>query len=129
MQKCLRYQKRAARQLGRAAREVQRPNGCGLYLEPAQIKRRCGDEAARKGRAPAWEREPCECIPFPSRFRPGRGVIHPSFPLRGGWDDPSQFGERAPSLSLAIPVTDRRRNARGVGGANGAPNEIKLLEK
>jgi hypothetical protein len=58
----------------------------------------------KKGRAPAWEREPCERIPFPSRFRPGRGVIHPSFPLRGRWGDPNQFGERAPSLSLAIPV-------------------------
>jgi hypothetical protein len=39
-------------------------------------------------------------IPFPAFFSPGRGVIHPSFPLRGRWERPSQISKQAPSPSL-----------------------------
>ncbi len=35
-------------------------------------------------------------------FQPARGVIHPSFPLRGRWGRPASVGEQAPSPSLAF---------------------------
>ena len=35
------------------------------------------------------------------RRRPARGVIHPSFPLRGRWGRRASGGEQAPSPSLA----------------------------
>jgi len=34
-------------------------------------------------------------------FTPTRGVIHPSFPLRGRWERIAKSGEQAPSPSLA----------------------------
>src|SRR5277367_2699525 len=35
-------------------------------------------------------------------FTPARGVIHPSFPLRGRWERTFRIGKQAPSPSLAI---------------------------
>ena len=35
-------------------------------------------------------------------FQPARGVIHPSFPLRGRWGRSASVGEQAPSPSLAF---------------------------
>src|SRR6266850_6225967 len=34
-------------------------------------------------------------------FTPARGVIHPSFPLRGRWERSAKSGKQAPSSSLA----------------------------
>ena len=40
-------------------------------------------------------------VPFVSVvFTPTRGVIHPSFPLRGRWERMLKNGEQAPSPSL-----------------------------
>jgi hypothetical protein len=38
-------------------------------------------------------------------FTPTRGVIHPSFPLRGRWERVVKNGEQAPSPSLTAPYT------------------------
>src|SRR5260370_27655872 len=46
-------------------------------------------------------RAPNGAFPFVSVvFTPTRGVIHPSFPLRGRWERTSKSGEQAPSPSL-----------------------------
>src|SRR5215467_6078541 len=53
-------------------------------------------------------------------FTPTRGVIHPSFPLRGRWERTPISGEQAPSPSLVTRLDSsseshptRRTNARG----------------
>src|SRR5579859_671864 len=47
-------------------------------------------------------RAPSGAFPFVSVvFTPTRGVIHPSFPLRGRWERTLKSGEQAPSPSLA----------------------------
>src|SRR5258706_1562835 len=55
--------------------------------------------AGKKGPSLGNE-SPKRRIPFPAFFSPGRGVIHPSFPLRGRWERPSQISKQAPSPSL-----------------------------
>ena len=46
-------------------------------------------------------RAPSDAFPFVSVvFTPTRGVIHPSFPLRGRWERTLKSGEQAPSPSL-----------------------------
>src|SRR6266403_2578978 len=46
-------------------------------------------------------RAPSGAFPFVSVvFTPTRGVIHPSFPLRGRWERTLISGEQAPSPSL-----------------------------
>ena len=59
---------------------------------------------SKKFGAPAWVREPRKARFVPGVvFTPERGVIHPSFPLRGRWERPAKIGEKAPSASLAFP--------------------------
>ncbi len=51
--------------------------------------------------APAWDRGPRKARFVASVvFTPARGVIHPSFPLRGRWERIVDSGEQAPSPSL-----------------------------
>jgi hypothetical protein len=46
-------------------------------------------------------RAPSGAFPFAGVvFTPTRGVIHPSFPLRGRWERTLKNGEQAPSPSL-----------------------------
>src|SRR5580698_7119423 len=55
-----------------------------------------------KNEAPAWDRGPRRVRFVVSVvFTPTRGVIHPSFPLRGRWERIAKSGEQAPSPSLA----------------------------
>jgi hypothetical protein len=55
-----------------------------------------------KNQAPAWDRGPRRVRFVVSVvFTPTRGIIHPSFPLRGRWERIAKSGERAPSPSLA----------------------------
>jgi hypothetical protein len=57
---------------------------------------------AIKNEAPAWDRGPRRVRFVVSVvFTPTRGVIHPSFPLRGRWERIAKSGEQAPSPSLA----------------------------
>src|SRR5277367_874536 len=52
--------------------------------------------------APAWDREPWKARSIASVvFTPARGVIHPSFPLRGRWERQVKSVKQAPSPSLA----------------------------
>ena len=55
-----------------------------------------------KKEAPAWDRGPRR-VRFVASvvFTPARGVIHPSFPLRGRWERIVKSDEQAPSPSLA----------------------------
>jgi hypothetical protein len=54
-----------------------------------------------KNEAPAWDRGPRRVRFVVSVvFTPTRGVIHPSFPLRGRWERIAKSGEQAPSPSL-----------------------------
>jgi hypothetical protein len=58
----------------------------------------------KKTGAPAWDREPRKArFNADVVFTPARGVIHPSFPLRGRWSRTSETSKQAPSPSLAIP--------------------------
>jgi hypothetical protein len=54
----------------------------------------------KKSAAPAWGPAKARSI-FSVVFTPTRGVIHPSFPLRGRWERFAKNGEQAPSPSLA----------------------------
>jgi hypothetical protein len=61
-----------------------------------------GGELQKKNEAPAWDRGPRRVRFVVSVvFTPTRGVIHPSFPLRGRWERIAKSGEQAPSPSLA----------------------------
>ena len=52
-------------------------------------------------RAPAWDRGPRKARFVASVvFTPARGVIHPSFPLRGRWERSVKSNKQAPSPSL-----------------------------
>lgn len=44
-------------------------------------------------------------------FTPTRGVIHPSFPLRGRWERFAKNGEQAPSPSLTTSYISSCKNA------------------
>jgi len=59
-------------------------------------------EGRGKNGAPAWDRGPRR-VRFVASvvFTPARGVIHPSFPLRGRWERIAKSNEQAPSPSLA----------------------------
>src|SRR5271155_550128 len=58
--------------------------------------------AKQKKWAPAWDREPEKARSIASVvFTPARGVIHPSFPLRGRWQRQIKSVKQAPSPSLA----------------------------
>src|SRR5271165_7209482 len=58
--------------------------------------------AQKKNEAPAWDRGPRRVRFVVSVvFTPTRGVIHPSFPLRGRWERIAKSGEQAPPPSLA----------------------------
>src|SRR5258706_5946153 len=62
-------------------------------------------------------RAPSGAFPFVSVvFTPTRGVIHPSFPLRGRWERTSKCGEQAPSPSLVtfLDSSSETRQQRGV---------------
>jgi hypothetical protein len=62
----------------------------------------CREAGVKESGAPAWVREPRKARSVSGVvFTPERGVIHPSFPLRGRWERPIQSGEQAPSPSLA----------------------------
>lgn len=61
-----------------------------------------GYRVLEKNEAPAWDRGPRRVRFVVSVvFTPTRGVIHPSFPLRGRWERIAKSGEQAPSPSLA----------------------------
>src|SRR6267378_5328377 len=54
-----------------------------------------------KSGAPAWDREPRKARSVAGVvFTPARGVIHPSFPLRGRWGRSAETDQQAPSPSL-----------------------------
>jgi hypothetical protein len=54
-----------------------------------------------KSGAPAWDREPRKVRLISGVvFTPERGVIHPSFPLRGRWERSAKISKQAPSPSL-----------------------------
>jgi hypothetical protein len=56
---------------------------------------------SRKSGAPAWDREPLKTRSVAGVvFTPARGVIHPSFPLRGRWERNVKSDKQAPSPSL-----------------------------
>jgi len=60
------------------------------------------EDCTEKNEAPAWDRGPRRVRFVVSVvFTPTRGVIHPSFPLRGRWERIAKSGEQAPSPSLA----------------------------
>jgi hypothetical protein len=61
-------------------------------------------EKLKKSGAPAWDQGPRR-VRFVAGvvFTPARGVIHPSFPLRGRWERIVKSNEQAPSPSLAAP--------------------------
>src|SRR5216683_2347485 len=54
-------------------------------------------------------------------FPPTRGVIHPSFPLRGRWERILKSGEQAPSPSLATPLDSSLERAQADSNARLAP--------
>src|ERR1700676_2497026 len=59
-------------------------------------------DVPEKNEAPAWDRGPRRVRFVVSVvFTPTRGIIHPSFPLRGRWERIAKSGEQAPSPSLA----------------------------
>ena len=63
---------------------------------------RQGKEQRKKWGPCLGTRAPSGAFPFVSVvFTPTRGVIHPSFPLRGRWERTLERGEQAPSPSLA----------------------------
>ena len=58
-------------------------------------------ERAKKWGPCLGTRAPSSAFPFVGVvFTPTRGVIHPSFPLRGRWERTLKSGEQAPSPSL-----------------------------
>src|SRR5215813_9006387 len=75
-------------------------------MEVGGWKRREGKSGeGQKNGAPAWDREPRRTRFIVSVvFTPTRGVIHPSFPLRGRWERSVENRKQAPSPSLAIPA-------------------------
>ena len=57
--------------------------------------------AGQKSGALAWDREPRKARSVAGVvFTPARGVIHPSFPLRGRWERSAKSDKQAPSPSL-----------------------------
>src|SRR6266404_2749781 len=55
----------------------------------------------KKSGALAWDREPRKARSVAGVvFTPARGVIHPSFPLRGRWERSAKSDKQAPSPSL-----------------------------
>jgi hypothetical protein len=73
-------------------------SGCGRQTEVIAHS----EIGADKNEAPAWDRGPRR-VRFVASvvFTPARGVIHPSFPLRGRWERIVKSDEQAPSPSLA----------------------------
>ena len=68
--------------------------------------------AHQKNRGPAWDRGPWKARSVAGVvFTPARGVIHPSFPLRGRWERPLKSTKQAPSPSLATLQTAVMWNA------------------
>src|SRR5579859_366026 len=62
-------------------------------------------------------RAPSGAFPFVSVvFTPTRGVIYPSFPLRGRWERTLKSGEQAPSPSLAslLDSSSETRQQQGI---------------
>jgi hypothetical protein len=73
---------------------------------PVKTRRARNEVAAQKSGAPAWDREPREARSIASVvFTPARGVIHPSFPLRGRWERSAKNSKQAPSPSLTAFYT------------------------
>src|SRR5258708_39475577 len=63
-------------------------------------------------------RAPSDAFPFVSVvFTPTRGVIHPSFPLRGRWERTLKSVEQAPSPSL-VTLLDSSWETRQRSGDN-----------
>ena len=83
-----------------------------------------------KNEAPAWDREPRRVRFVVSVvFTPTRGVIHPSFPLRGRWERIAKSGEQAPSPSLASLLNSScETHSCGslMHGLRQSPQEIEL---
>ncbi len=63
-------------------------------------------------------------------FTPARGVIHPSFPLRGRWERTAKSGKQAPSpslVSLDSSSSETRPRARIVHGSGQFRAWVKFL--
>src|SRR6266851_2102557 len=58
-------------------------------------------------------------------FTPTRGVIHPSFPLRGRWERTLKSGEQAPSPSL-VTLLDSSLETRQRLGNNARLSPMRL---
>src|SRR5271170_3118024 len=79
--------------------------GCSKIQKSEKRRRQTGMSVPRdlrlKNEAPAWDRGPRRVRFVVSVvFTPTRGVIHPSFPLRGRWERIVKNAEQAPSPSL-----------------------------
>jgi hypothetical protein len=95
----------------------------------------------KKSGAPAWEREPRKArFDASVVFTPARGVIHPSFPLRGRWERFAKSDERAPSPSLAslrissietrprqLPMHEARHHLGGLASAQSYILQLLIL--
>ena len=84
------------------ARALRRVSARTMRIEPYLSGELNAAGTRGKNEAPAWDRGPRRVRFVVSVvFTPTRGVIHPSFPLRGRWERIAKSGEQAPSPSLA----------------------------
>jgi len=92
------YSSNAKGKLGRLLRNCA---GWEAAARRKWLERSAGGQAKKWGSC-LGTRAPIGASPFVSVvFTPTRGVIHPSFPLRGRWERTLERGEQAPSPSLA----------------------------